>query len=50
MTIAQKLKYCAQKALIQYKDRLGSRYDMEECDVTYAGDIYTFRVAFWNTQ
>lgn len=50
MTIAQKLKYCAQKALIQHQDQNGNWYDMEECDVTYVGDQYTFRIALWNTQ
>lgn len=50
MTTAQKLKYCAQQALIQYHDRNGNWFDMEDCDVTYIADVYSFRLTFWNTQ
>lgn len=50
MTTAQKLKYCAQQALIKYHDRNGNWFDMEDCDVTYIADVYRFRLTFWNTQ
>lgn len=50
MTTAQKLKYCAQKALIQYQDKNENYYDMEDCDITYSGSVYQFRITFWNTQ
>ena len=50
MTTTQKLKYCAQKALIQYQDQNGNWFDMEDCDITYSGSIYQFRITFWNTQ
>lgn len=50
MTTAQKLKYCAQQALIQYQDKNGNYYNMEDCDITYSGSVYQFRITFWNTQ
>lgn len=50
MTTTQKLKYCAQLALIQYQDKNGNYYDMEDCDITYSGSVYQFRITFWNTQ